>query len=197
MHQKGSIVPALVGIAFIVIIVGAIIYLVVSNIAGREPDEELLPETSPVTALGPQRSVRMNVRGAIIAREDHNEYSITVSPDSREISVYQGYTFDQIVGDSYGNSAQAYEAFVYALEREGLGEEREVSDDEADPRGACPTGKVYTFTVLNGGSEVESWWRGSCSKEGTLDNRANPYVNLFHKQIPNFKDFMRDLDIRV
>lgn len=192
MQKKDSIIPALVGLGIIILVLGVIGYFVIRAFTGDEIEEELPPAESPVTVISDQRAVRMHVRGPVVAAEEHIEYEITVSNDSREIGVYQGYDGSNLIRKvDYSNSPQAYAEFVYALERQGLGETREVTDEEAEPTGACPTGRVYTFTILEGTREVDSWWSGSCSRVGTIDGRASSIAELFNKQIPEYRDLLR------
>lgn len=142
------------------------------------------------------RSVKMTVRGEIVADEQFKSYQITVSPSSRDFVAYQGYLERSVDSISLDNSIPAYEEFVHALDKAGLPRGKQLSDDKNDIRGVCATGRVYEFHIMNAGETVKHLWTSTCSGwKGSLIGEAKNYTDLFELQIPGAKDVIRKLKI--
>lgn len=132
-------------------------------------------------------SVQMTVRGPIVAEENFNSYRVSVSTTERAMSVYSGYLESQINGKTLENNTQAYEQFVYALDKANM-MKGQMPDDETknDIRGICASGYVYEFAVLSGGNEVKKLWTSTCDgSKGTLDASKDQLSRLFLTQIPD------------
>lgn len=142
------------------------------------------------------RSVKMTVRGEIVADEQFKSYQITVSPSSRDFVTYQGY-LDKAVDAVYlGNNIPAYEQFVHALDKAGLARGNQLADDKNDIRGVCADGKVYEFHIMNASEVVKHLWTSTCSGwKGSLVGKIKDFTDLFELQIPDSKDIIRKLKI--
>jgi len=135
------------------------------------------------------RSVRMTVRGPIVADEDFRTSQITVSPSGRNISVYSGYLATKIDEKNYPNNVPGYTEFVYALNKAELisGE-----PDDNDIRGICASGYVYSFDVLKDDKVVGSRWTSTCEgSKGTLTAYLPQVKALFDGQIPDLRAIVR------
>lgn len=133
------------------------------------------------------RSVRMTVRGQIVADEDFRSYSITITPETRAMTVYKGYLKDQIDDEQLSNNVEAYSQFVYALSRAKLMDGTPLSGNANDTRGVCAVGTLYEFEVLQGTNTVQKLWTSSCSgSQGSLDANLSQVTRLFQRQIPDF-----------
>ncbi|HRN97097.1 MAG TPA: hypothetical protein PLZ58_01430 [Candidatus Saccharibacteria bacterium] len=134
------------------------------------------------------RSVRMIVRGSIVADESFRSYQITVSPSTRNLTTYTGYLDNQIDSINLGNNIPAYEQFVYALDKADLSKGTELSGSQNDLRGVCATGKVYEFQILKADKSIKSLWTSTCKgSRGSLDASVSQLTDLFTSQIPNAK----------
>src|SRR5680860_310816 len=78
------------------------------------------------------RAVRMTVRGAIVADETFRSYQIQITPNERNFTTYKGYLDQPINYISFGNNVQAYEQFVYALNRANFMKSNELTGDKND-----------------------------------------------------------------
>lgn len=136
------------------------------------------------------RGVKLTVRGPIVADEDFTSYTITASPSTRTMSVYNGYVDSIRDQKSYENNGQAYTQFVYALDKANMTKGKAVSGDaEQDLRGICATGYVYQYAITLNGQNVEELWTSTCGgSKGTLDASTDQLNNLFQKQIPEYDD---------
>lgn len=139
------------------------------------------------------RSVQLTVRGPIVADENFMSYRITASNTERSMNVYRGYIEEQTGGKTLANNTQAYEQFVYALDKANMVETRNVAnDDEArDLRGICARGYVYEYAVLSGGNEVNKLWTSTCEgSRGTLNASKDQLNQLFLAQIPGSNELI-------
>lgn len=140
-------------------------------------------------------SVRMTVRGPLVADENFRSYQISVSSDARNMTTYQGYLESSLETSQLSNNMAAYDEFVHALDKANLvkGQQNE-SDD--DTRGICATGKVYEFEVLEGSNAVKRLWTSSCKgSPGTLRASVEQLENLFQKQIPDDRKMRNKIDL--
>lgn len=135
-------------------------------------------------------STRLTVRGPIVANENFQSYTVSVSPTSRAMVVYTGYLDSVEQTKDYTNNIAAYEQFVYALDKANMmkGDEP-ASDVENDLRGICATGFVYEYSVLSGGESVKRLWTSTCGgSKGTLTASVAQLNSLFSQQIPAYND---------
>lgn len=142
------------------------------------------------------RSVRMTVRGPIVADEQFRSYQITVTPTSRQITSYSGYLETPIQAKQYSNNVKAYEQFVYALDKANMMNGQELAEEQNDTRGICATGRVYEFEVLRASSSVKRLWTSTCKgSPGSFKANVEQIEDLFFSQIPDAREVLKDLDI--
>jgi hypothetical protein len=142
-------------------------------------------------------SVRMTVRGPIIADENFNSYQIEVSPIGRRMTTYKGYRDEVIEDTRLRNNTNAYVEFVHALSRMNFTKEIELSEEQNDVRGICPEGRLYTFEVLQAQSVIKEFWISSCRNvKGSFGGEAVKSRDLFLKQIPESSAMLRDLNLQ-
>ncbi len=186
------IFPIIVVILVIALVIAALVSVGRMVFTGGDSSESPSGEStaSVVDALqniNDSRAVRWTVRGPIVADEDFRSYQITISPTERKFITYAGY-LDQIVDvKSYSNNTEAYEQFVYALDKANVGATREASDE--DFRGVCATqGFAYKFETLSGDTPDHTLWTTTCKgSKGTMSANATQVHALFVNQIPDFK----------
>lgn len=131
------------------------------------------------------RSVRVTVRGSIVADEQFRSYQITISPSSRIVTTYNGYLDKQIDQISLPNNIPAYEEFVYALDRANFVKGTELTGEKNDTRGICASGLVYQFDVLQDNKTVKNLWTTTCkSGKGSLVADVSQLKKLFVDQVP-------------
>lgn len=139
------------------------------------------------------RSVQWTVRGPIVADEKFRSYQINISPSERTYVIYSGY-LDQVMNTkTYDNNVQAYEQFVYALDKTGITITRNVPD--ADLRGVCATqGLAYKFDTMAGDNSDHSMWSSTCKDSpGTMTASALQVQALFTNQIPDFHSLFNNI----
>jgi len=204
MHMERSGLRRLIPIAVVVIVIGIAIFALVSVgrslfSGGSTPS----PSTTPVN-VGKQaltntladRSVRMTVRGPLVATENFRSYTITVSPDTRNMTTLKGYDSQQIDNKQMTNTLQAYEQFVYALDRAKLMDGTPLTGDANDMRGICASGTIYEFDVLQGSNVIQGLWTSTCTgSKGSLKASLSQITSLFRAQIPDFSQLVSKISL--
>src|SRR5690606_38888812 len=111
MYKGGSkLLP--VALVVIVTIVAVIALVSVGRaLIGRNDQTDVVEESPAAQSLlvaDVDRSVRMTVRGPIVADEEFNSYQIEISPTERRMTTYKGYQGQVIDTKRLGNSTDAY-----------------------------------------------------------------------------------------
>lgn len=141
-------------------------------------------------------SVRMTVRGPIVATEDFRSYTISIDPTDRNLTTYSGYLNQPLSVNALTNNTAAYEQFVYSLSRANFMKDTVLTGSENDTRGICATGDVYTFDVLQNGVVVKELWTSTCQgSPGSFKESVEQVSSLFLSQIPNSAQLLQGLNI--
>ncbi|OYX41095.1 hypothetical protein B7Y94_05590 [Candidatus Saccharibacteria bacterium 32-49-12] len=197
--RNQRIIPFILVIVIVIIAIAALVSLARAVFFSDRPTEVAITDTSrqQLLAVTADSSVRMTVRGPIVADEEFNSYSVVVSPSRRAMTTYTGY-LDTIVDQvNYGNNSAAYEEFVYALDKAQYATGKQLDEDEDDTRGVCALGRVYEFYILDGSDVTKRLWTTSCrGLNGSLRADATHLRNLFHAQIPESNSLLTKIDIR-
>lgn len=123
---------------------------------------------------------RYEVRGRIVANEEHYGYRITVSQNARNIEVYSGYNQEIIASKTYPNNEASYREFVYALDRSGFDS---VNDELLT--GICASGRLNIYEFNQQDKLLARQWNTACG-DRSLRNFDPSW--LFEAQIPDFQD---------
>ena len=198
MQRNGAkFFPLIITIVIIALVIAAIVSIGRAIFIGDGNNTE---ETSDVDSTRQEllntssgRSVAMTVRGPIVAEEAFTTYRIQISNSERSMDVYKGYLEEQTNGKTLGNNTQAYEEFVYALDKANMMKERSgASDNELDDlRGICARGYIYEYSVFSADNEVEKRWTSTCDgSKGTLNASTDQLSGLFLAQIPDSNELV-------
>lgn len=160
---------------------------------GKSAIETSDPGDSALLNVTANSGVRMTVRGRIDADETHRSYQITVRPNSRNMTTYQGYLGTVLRSENLANNTNAYTEFSFALDRAGMMNSRPLTDRANDVRGICATGNLYQFEVLDGDNVVKELWTTSCeAAKGSLNARSSSLRRLFTDQIPDSSNLINE-----
>jgi hypothetical protein len=198
MYRGNStrIVPVILVLIVIAIVIAALVSVGRAIFSDDAQTGEANPGRDALldTSLG--HSVRMTVRGPLVANEEFHSYQVSVDASNRALTTYQGYLEQSIGSKTYGNNLKAYEQFVYALDKANFMNGAELEGDKNDTRGICATGLVYEFEVINAGSTVKRLWTSTCKgSPGSLKASVTQVKNLFLKQIPDSDKLLRNLGL--
>lgn len=142
------------------------------------------------------RSVKMTVRGPIVANEDARSYTVEVSPSARSLKVFKGYNGDLIDQKNFENTNISYDEFVHALNKANMMKGEALTGDADDLRGVCASGHIYDFAILKNGEVVKHLWTSTCSgSKGSLLANTKQLQDLFASQIHDFKKYVNDLGV--
>jgi hypothetical protein cdivTM_02466 len=153
-----------------------------------QPNPNIEDAKTALLSTDVDRSVRLTVRGPIVANENFRSYSITITPDSREMITYEGYLDNQIDRKRLDNNTKAYAELVYALDKRKMMDGKDLTEEQNDLRGICASGKIYKFETIKNNSVVKSLWTSDCSgSKGSAQANVNEILDMFLKQIPDGK----------
>lgn len=167
---------------------------------GSQPNEQQIvndPGKDALLSSEVGRSVRLTVRGPIVAQEKFRSYQIVVTPDARTMTTYEGYLDGQLDTKKLDNNTRAYEEFVHALDKRKMMDGKPLPEEKNDLRGICATGKVYKFETLMNNEPVKTLWTSDCggSKGSTVAN-VEEIVDMFQKQIPGGKKMAGEVGLQ-
>lgn len=186
-------IPIIFIIVIVVLLIAAGISVARMALGGGDTTEpeQIDNSQSALLSTDTARSVRMTVRGEIVADENFRSYQVTVSPESRSFVRFKGYLDTPLVEKQYKNNTKAYEEFVFALNRAGMTNGTQLSDEADDIRGICANGIVYEFEIRNGTQAVKHLWTTSCRGiGGSLKANAPALQQLFLAQTPDADQYI-------
>ena len=182
----------IISIAVVVIIIGAAIFglIFVGNLlffpSGNGTTVSSVSHQSDLLSTSTDRSVLMNVRGPIVADENFHSYQIKISPNARNLTIYNGYLNAVASTESLGNNIPAYNQFVNALDRASFMNANIFTGSANNTAGVCATGFLYTFSILKADKNIKQLWTTSCSTpRGSFGGKLNATMNLFTVKIPD------------
>jgi hypothetical protein len=184
--------PIIIILIIVAIAIAALVSVGRSIFGGGDAaDQPVDTSRSSLLNTGVDHSVRMTVRGPLVADESFRSYRITVSSSDRTLTTYSGYLEQPIDTKQLGNNVKSYDEFVHALEKANMVEGDAFTGDEDDTRGICAKGNLYEFEVLQSGSTVKRLWTSTCrGSAGSLRANSNQLQDLFLDQIPDNKDVL-------
>ena len=192
--QKNSFsrfVPILLVIVITIVAVAAVLAIGRALFGGDSTQDQSEVETVDIgneSLLSSEsgRSIRLMVRGSIVADESHRSYQVTISPSSRVMATYEGYLESEMDIKKYDNNTSAYEELIYALQKRKMMDGIELTDEQNDLRGICATGKTYMFETLMDDETVKTLWTSDCSgSKGSALANVDEIIDMFIKQIPD------------
>lgn len=194
-YRTRRFIPVALVIVVAIIAVVGLVYL--ARIMFFSGGSILVPSDTSREALVSttvDRSVRMKVRGPILADEDFRSYQIRISPNQRALTLYEGYENDQINDTVLYNNIPAYIQFVNALDRARMMNGTELGGEMNNTAGVCASGLLYEFQILNKNDVQKSLWASTCNTpRGSLRGNVNILSGLFIKQIPDAQKKINDL----
>lgn len=197
MNEGGA--RRVIPIVLVLIVIAVIIAAVVSfaqSIFNSKPEVQINQGKQSLINTSSDRSVRMTVRGPIVADETFNSYTITATPTSRTLTTFNGYLDRQVETKQFLNNIPAYEQFVYALDHALMMDGEELKGEADDIRGICASGRVYEFEVRRGNTTIKSLWTSTCrGSKGSLKANQAQLESLFKAQIPDHQKMLAKIKV--
>jgi len=198
-YRTSRVLPIVLVVVIIIIAIASLVSLArVVFFSGPSTDSAQMVDVSRDALLNTSvdHSVKMTVRGPIVADEKFYSYQITVSPNERSLTTYNGYLGTVVDQTNLPNSIPAYEQFVFALDKADLSKGTELEGEKNDVRGVCATGRVTEFEIINGANTVKKLWTSTCKgSAGSLDASVQQLTGLFTTQIPDATALIRKIDL--
>lgn len=201
MYRGNSPAKRLLPVAIILIVIAIAIAALVSvgrAIFGGDQSDPTKVDAGQQALIETDagNGVRMTVRGPIVADENFRSYRISADVNGRNMTTYTGYVEQPVETKDYANNLQAYEEFVYALDKANLMDGTALAGAADDTRGICATGKVYEFEVLRDGNVIEHLWTSTCKgSPGSFRGSTDQIEKLFKAQIPDQKALLKSIDL--
>lgn len=200
MDRSGlqRVIPIILILIIVIVAIAALISLGRSMFSGggQQPQLPVNSGKQALTNTTADRSVRMTVRGPIVAQENFHSYTITIGPGKRNMITYVGYLGQQVDNEALDNNVQSYTQFVHALSRARLMDGTPLNGDANNTQGICSTGLLYEFEVLQGNNSVQKLWTSTCKgSSGSLDANLGQINNLFQRQIPAFRKLVDKVNL--
>ncbi len=187
----------LVGLVMLILIAIVAMILLLGGNGGKNSATTPSSTPNPVLTdyIDAESSVSMLVDGKINSEDAHRSIKITVSATNRTVDVIKGYDGTVEKTASYGNTPEAYDAFMRAVANAGFMTKLK-NPTQTDDRGVCATGKRYIYSLLDKGVEVSRLWGTSCSvKIGTFAGNGPLTRSLFQAQIPDYNKFVSGITL--
>lgn len=197
-YRSSRILPVILTIIIIIVAITALVALarVLFFSGNGEQEPTVNVSQQQLLATTAENSVRMTVRGAIVAQEDFRSYQITVSPTSRTMQTFTGYLGTVLRQETLTNNGAAYDQFVHALDKANMSKGTPLSAEQNDVLGICATGKLYEFSTLKNNETVEMRWTSTCAgSPGSLQASSTQLSQLFLNQIPNSTNLLSGLSL--
>jgi hypothetical protein len=196
MRDYGKYVFSVLFVVAIIILV-VIGFMLIRNILRDEPPADQPGQTRRDVNLVEEgragKPVRYTIVGGVVGNEEHRSVRITVDPSSRLVEVVQGYDGQVINSQRTPNTRQAYEAFIAALAGSGFVRLAERGDRGAEAE-SCPLGQKFNYEVSPGMSGAFYSWSTSCgARQGTFNGNHQTIDTLFKRQVPDYRNFTRDV----
>lgn len=195
--NSSRIVPILLVLVVVAIAIAGLVSVGRMVFGGDQNNEEQVDVgRDALLSTSVDRSVRMTVRGPIVADEAFRSYQITVTPTKRQFVTYSGYLESPLETKQYSNNNKAYEQFVHALDKANMMNGEAFEGEQDDTLGICATGNVYEFDVLRADSSVKRLWTSTCrGSSGSFKASVDQVESLFVQQVPDAREVLKDLDI--
>jgi len=195
--NSSRVFPIIVVLIVVALLIAALVSVGRAIFGGDQTGQQQVDQgQEALLNTSASRSVRMTVRGPIVAEENFRSYQVTVDPSTRTMTTYSGYLENPIDSKRYSNNLKAYEEFVYALDRANMMQGQPLEGEQDDTRGICATGRVYEFEVLNNNSTVERLWTSTCKgSPGSFRASVEQVENLFVSQIPDSRALLKNVDL--
>ncbi len=130
--------------------------------------------------------VSLTTDGQINASEFHRTIKITITANSRNLTVFKGYEGAVLKQQNYPNDKSAYDSFMHSLDKAGFTKEK-TGVTQVDERGVCPTGSRFIYQLRNDDKDLLRLWSVSCTNtQGTFAGVGSTVRSLFQKQIPDY-----------
>lgn len=195
--DRTRILPVIIVLIVIALAIAGLVAAGRAIFGGDQPSSTQ-PDTSRDALLSTDisKSVRMTVRGPLVADENFRSYQVAVNPSGRSLTTYRGYLAQPIDSRQLSNNGRAYDEFIHALDKANMIKGETLTGDKDDTRGVCASGRVYEFEVLDGNTTVKRLWTSTCKgSPGSLKASSKQLETLFLEQIPNYRPLLQAVDL--
>ena len=189
MQHRSS---ARIGIALLIVIVavimlGGAVFLAQSLFAGGTSKTQS-GETSLLSEPTDNTTVKMIVRGPIVAKENHYSIQLDINNSKRRLVIYRGYDqAEEVQKIELDNDAGAFTDLLLALRDNRYTDSMVTSIEKND--GLCASGQIIDFQLVDGDQVKSDLWTTSCaSVGGNFGGNSTGVIQLLLDQIPGSRE---------
>lgn len=189
MQHRSS---ARIGIALLIVIVavimlGGAVFLAQSLFAGGA-NKTQSGETSLLSEPTDNTTVKMIVRGPIVAKENHYSIQLDINNSKRRLVIYRGYDqAEEVQKIELDNDAGAFTDLLLALRDNRYTDSIVTSIEKND--GLCASGQIIDFQLADGDQIKSDLWTTSCaSVRGNFGGNSTSIIQLLLDQIPGSRE---------
>lgn len=195
--DRARIFPVIIVLIVIAVAIAALVSVGRAIFGGGEQQPAQVDSSQQALLnTSAERSVRMTVRGQIVADESFRSYRMVVTPSERILTTYAGYLASPLESQRLANNVKAYEEFVYALDKAALTKGSPFTGEQDDTRGVCASGQVHEFEILDGTTVIKRLWTSTCKgSPGSLKASVKQLESLFLQQIPEARKQLNKIDL--
>lgn len=180
---------------FVLIFVGWGLSAVARSVFNRSSnDAAVVVDEFESSTLEGVSAVRYIVDGPVVASAEHRSYQIEISRNVVSMKLLSDYGQTVLAEKTYKNNSEAFDTFIFSLENANATaryESTDVEDDFAD-QGVCPDGRRY---IIELGEDIRRWTTSCDRTQGTAAGKMTTMRGLFQKQIPDFKEMIKDTSL--
>lgn len=130
--------------------------------------------------------ISMFVDGPINALELHRQIKITISQDSRQLDIFEGYDGQKLSSISLSNTSNSYDDFLHALSVSGFTKAKNLNQNKTE-QGYCPLGFRTVYELRNNQEQKLRLWTTTCNNvPATFAGQKTTIESLFKNQIPDY-----------
>lgn len=189
-----------------ILVIGAILLLLflVVNLVFRPAKKTTTSSTSNTAASlsetfakagGSDAIVTFTIDGVINGNDQHRQILISVTKNSRTLTVFQGYQRSVLSTQSFANNDNAFQSFLNALYTAGF-TAKKTNSTQTNIAGQCPLGNRFIYDSENIEGAPHDLWAATCTtKIGTFGGNVNTVNRLFQLQIPDYNTLVNGVNL--
>ncbi len=192
-YSTTPVTPILLVVAIVAVILIGLYLLIQVIFPSSNPGQSVTSDQQALLESAVDSSIRMTVRGPIVAEENFRSYQVIISPINRSLVISKGYQGQEINRVPLSNNTPSYEQFTGALNQANFVKTNSTNYDD-NLSGLCASGVLYKFEIVKANQAVKQLWASSCSSvRGSLGANLDTILKLFAAQIPNYRSLTGDL----
>lgn len=176
------------------ITIGLIVLVIILLFSGGGSNTPPKANHTLVSYANTDATATFTLVGPITSQQNHNAIRIIVGRDDVTYQQIQGYDGNVVNSQTFANTENAYNNFLYSLSRAGF-TQGDTSSSLSNQLGYCPSGQQFIFDFNQDGRQLQHFWATSCGGTKTFKGNLNLNIALFEAQVPKFSNLTDNVDL--